>query len=237
MKKYSRLFFFVAIVLFMLSACTATKKTGIKNEDIYPDANPFGSAKVDTNFAYDAAQQYILGDSNFLSAHVGISIYNPETQQYLYNYQGNKYFVPASNMKLFTCYAAMKNLGDSLVGLRYSEDKNGGVTFIGTGDPTFLHPDFKNQFVYDFLKRKFSLSYLIDPDNSKFTPLGNGWAWNDYESDYMPERSEFPIYGNLVKFYRQADSLTVTPYGFYDEALRLQNIDLRAKKDLHFTIE
>ena len=51
------------------------------------------------------------------TAHIGISIFDPAANKYLYNYQGDKYFVPASNTKLPTCYAAMKYLGDSLVGL------------------------------------------------------------------------------------------------------------------------
>ncbi|HEY0356878.1 MAG TPA: D-alanyl-D-alanine carboxypeptidase, partial [Flavisolibacter sp.] len=27
---------------------------------------------------------------------------------------------------------------------------------------------------------------------------GNGWSWNDYDASYMPERSPFPIHGNIV---------------------------------------
>src|SRR5687767_2303791 len=62
----------------------------------------------------------VINDSSLRTAHVGISIYEPETGKYWYNYQGDKYFVPASNTKIPTCYAAMKYLGDSLVGLRYA---------------------------------------------------------------------------------------------------------------------
>ena len=43
------------------------------------------------------------------------SIYEPATNKYWYNFQADKYFVPASNTKLPTCYAAMKYLGDSLI--------------------------------------------------------------------------------------------------------------------------
>src|ERR1035437_1723484 len=54
------------------------------------------------------AKHFIFKDSNFAPAHIGISIYNAVSKKYLYNYQGNKYFVPASNNKLLTCYAALK---------------------------------------------------------------------------------------------------------------------------------
>ena len=63
-----------------------------------------------------SAKEDVLDAKALQTAHVGISIFDPSTNKYLYNYQGDKYFVPASNTKLPTCYAAMKYLGDSLVG-------------------------------------------------------------------------------------------------------------------------
>src|SRR6187200_3393838 len=61
----------------------------------------------------------VINDSSLLTAHVGISIYEPATGKFWYNYQDDKYFVPASNTKLPTCYAAMKYLGSNLRGLDY----------------------------------------------------------------------------------------------------------------------
>ena len=97
------------------------------------------------------AKQDIFSNPDFAPAHIGISIYEPATDKYLYNYQGDKFFVPASNTKLFTCYAAMKYLGDSLVGIRYVDKGNGTIEVEANGDASFLHPDFKNQPVFDFL--------------------------------------------------------------------------------------
>ncbi|MEO6539249.1 MAG: D-alanyl-D-alanine carboxypeptidase, partial [Ferruginibacter sp.] len=65
------------------------------------------------------AENILLKDSTIRQGHIGISIYEPATGRYWYNYNAEKYFVPASNTKLFTLYAGMKYLGDSLVGLRY----------------------------------------------------------------------------------------------------------------------
>ncbi len=194
-------------VLVMLIGCTNTKKA-IKSSKIV-------TAKAQNTFQ-DIVQTTIFSDSNFAAAHVGISIYNPATQQYLYNYQGDKYFVPASNMKLFTCYAAMKNLGDSLVGLRYF-NSNGDLEIQATGDPTFLHSDFKNQPVLDFLKVKPTFSLVAN--NWSDEPLGSGWAWNDYNGYYMAERSPFPIYGNTVKFQINKEQNTIEATPTYFNAL------------------
>lgn len=142
------------------------------------------------------AKKSILTQPAFIPAHVGISIYDPSAQQYLYNYQADKYFVPASNTKLFSCYVAMKYLGDSLVGIRYADKGNGTIEVEANGDASFLHPDFKNQPVYDFLKKQKKI--LLTDENWKDNALGAGWAWDDYNSDYMAERSVMPVYGNVV---------------------------------------
>jgi D-alanyl-D-alanine carboxypeptidase/D-alanyl-D-alanine-endopeptidase (penicillin-binding protein 4) len=117
---------------------------------------------------------------------------------------GDKYFVPAVNTKLPTCYAAMKYLGDSLVGLRYIYNKSpfGNYTVIPTGDPTFLHPDFKTQNVLDFFQRNKNEGFYFDQFNWFELPFGSGWTWSDYDQGYMAERSPFPMYGNVVRFKR-----------------------------------
>ncbi len=158
------------------------------------------------------ARQDILTNVDFTPAHVGISLYDPSTQQYIYNYQGDKFFVPASNTKLFTCYAAMKNLGDSLVGLRYVDKGNGTIEAEANGDASFLMADFTTHPVFDFLKKQKRI--LLTDANWKDNALGAGWAWDDYNSDYMAERSAMPIYGNLVKFTNANNSLKAMPSYF-----------------------
>lgn len=163
------------------------------------------------------ANEIILANPDFAPANVGISLYDPATRKYLYDFQGSKFFVPASNTKLFTCYAAMKNLGDSLVGLRYSEVGTGDrrqVSIEPTADPTFLLPEFRNQPVFDFLKREKNIYYYEDQQRKQFSPYGRGWPWDDYSADYAPERNEFPIHGNYVTFTAVKDTLRVAPSFF-----------------------
>jgi D-alanyl-D-alanine carboxypeptidase/D-alanyl-D-alanine-endopeptidase (penicillin-binding protein 4) len=43
------------------------------------------------------ANTTMLTDTALAHAHIGISIFEPATNKFLYNYQGEKYFTPASN--------------------------------------------------------------------------------------------------------------------------------------------
>ena len=128
----------------------------------------------------------------------------PQFKKYLYNYQGDKYFVPASNTKIPTCYAAMKYLGDSLVGLYYAYPQGRPDKLImisPAGDPTLLHEDFRNQRVYQFLKDQIidkRRQIVFVRDSTYPERWGNGWSWNDYQSSYMAERSVLPIFGNTI---------------------------------------
>ncbi len=153
-----------------------------------------------------AAKTTIVESEALKTAHVGISIFEPAANKYWYNYQGDHYFVPASNVKIATCFAAMKYLGDSIVGLRYGigEEKwfkENVVVIESTGDPTLLHKNFSSQPVFDFLRTTFltnrkRLGLLLKPH--KIERWGDGWSWDDYQEPYMVERNSFPIFGNVV---------------------------------------
>src|SRR5688572_28139156 len=48
-----------------------------------------------------SASTDLFPDSSLQHAHVGISLFDPSTNKYLYTHNAKKYFVPASNTKLF----------------------------------------------------------------------------------------------------------------------------------------
>jgi len=168
----------------------------------------FSSCSVSKQISKQA-NSILLQDSIIGAGHVGISIYEPATGTYLYNCNASKYFIPASNTKLFTLYAGMKYLGDSLVGLRYTSKGDSTIIFP-TGDPTFLHSDFKKNPVLIFLKsrRNIFLSEKFFYRNA----FGKGWVLDDFKESYMTQRSAFPLYGNRVKFsWFNSDSIEIYP--------------------------
>jgi serine-type D-Ala-D-Ala carboxypeptidase/endopeptidase (penicillin-binding protein 4) len=130
--------------------------------------------------------------------HTGVAVSNINDPKKLASWQDDKYFIPASNTKLFSFYAGLSALGDSIPGLEYLEW--GELLIIrGTGDPSLLHPDLPHSKVLDFLKsRKDQIFYTpYHFENKRFGP---GWAWSDYNDYYQAEVTALPVYGNIVRF-------------------------------------
>ncbi len=146
----------------------------------------------------------ITNSAVFDKGHLGFMLLDPEKGKVLVDINSDKYFIPASNTKLFTFYTAYTLLGDDLVnGLNYIE-KGDSLIFWGTGDPSFLHPDFKNQVALEFLKSQTKQLYLLD-NFEQVEAFGPGWSWDWYPYYYATERSAFPIYGNVVRFDKKED--------------------------------
>lgn len=163
----------------------------------------------------------------FKKGTVGFMVQDPETGKVLYNYNAEKYFTPASNIKLFTFYTGLKILGDSVPALHYVVH-NDSLFFWGTGDPSLLNPDLPKSAVLDFLKnRDEKLFYLPPSQEEKY--FGPGWAWDDFNSSYSVERSSFPIYGNRVSFKKLVgtNNLTVTPGIFLDSIITIHGNTFR----------
>lgn len=152
----------------------------------------------------------LLKNSPVLKQHfTGFSLYDLTKKKMLVEQNGDKYFTPASNTKLFTFYAGLKLLKDSIVGLQYIE-RGDSLIFWGTGDPTFLNADYKFQPVLERLKTAKSKIYW---STGRYTSpfYGTGWTYDDYNEYYQPEMSELPVYGNVVLFSQDGNQLASYP--------------------------
>ncbi|WP_246000623.1 D-alanyl-D-alanine carboxypeptidase [Pontibacter diazotrophicus] len=181
----------------LLLACSTPKHTPVASA-------PYGPAEI---------KRQVLESEVLKQRFVGFALYDPELGQMVVEHNADKFFVPASNTKLFTFYACLKMLGDSIPALKYAV-RGDSLLFWGTGDPTFTHMDVKNTIAYDFLKnRPEKLFYIEAPFAS--TPFAVNWGWDDYNYYYQPERSVFPIHGNIIKFARkEANPYTTAPAWF-----------------------
>jgi D-alanyl-D-alanine carboxypeptidase/D-alanyl-D-alanine-endopeptidase (penicillin-binding protein 4) len=126
----------------------------------------------------------------------GFALYDPETKKMIYEMNADKYFIPASNTKLYTFYAALNMLGDSIPGLRYTE-KGDSLIFWGTGDPSFLHTTLKQTKTYWFLKSSGKKLFYSDTNyTGEF--YGYTWPYDNYEAYYQAEITDMPIEDNVA---------------------------------------
>lgn len=149
----------------------------------------------------------------------GLLVVNASTKDTLYAANSSKYFTPASNTKIFTLYTALKTLPKKIPALSYVE-QNDTLYFEGTGDPSFLHPYLKDSTVFHFLKNQKHLAF--SSSNFQDTSFGPGWAWEDYDSGFSPERSSLPIYGNVASISRTFPNQIIPSY-FRDSLVFVSN--------------
>lgn len=155
----------------------------------------------------------MLKQSDVLNKHfTGFALYDLKNRKMIAGQNSDKHFTPASNTKLFTFYAGLKLLKDSVAGLNYKE--NGDSLIIwGTGDPSFLNSDFTDQTILKKLKASGKQVYW---SAGRFTGefYGVGWTYDDYNEYYQPEMSELPVYGNIIRFSK--NDLTIRTFPDYN---------------------
>ncbi len=148
-----------------------------------------------------AELEYIFNDPEFDTAHWGVAIQSLDNGQYLYLRNEHKGFIPASNMKMFTCAAALAKLTPDF---RYTTYLYGGGTVDegvldgdlivrGSGDPSITGRFHDGnilavfEMLADSLKERgiYRIAGDIIGDDNFFGDeiMGAGWSW-DYQSDY-----------------------------------------------------
>jgi len=185
----------------------------------------------------------IFDDPSFRNANWGVVIQSLENGEYFYKRNEDKFFIPASNLKLFTTASGLLLLGPDyrfktnvyINGSINSSTLNGDLIIQGCGDPTISGRFFNNDIYYVFDSWIDSLLELgidkikgnIVGDDNLFDDLGlgNGWAW-DYETDwYAAQSSAISFNDNCVDltvyYNKENDSI------FVDSKPQLKNIIIR----------
>jgi D-alanyl-D-alanine carboxypeptidase/D-alanyl-D-alanine-endopeptidase (penicillin-binding protein 4) len=180
----------------------------------------------------------IFNDQSFMNANWGVVIQSLETGEYFYKRNEDKYFVPASNMKLFTTAAGLLLLGNDyqfstnvfVDGPIYGSTLLGDLVIQGRGDPTISGRFYNNDiyFIYDtwidsLLERgvtKIKGNIIGDDNLFDELGLGKGWAW-DYETDWYSAQS------SAVSFNDNCVDITVYYQPSYDSIIVRSSPDLK----------
>ena len=172
-KQQKSTLYFISLFIFLGASC------GINRKVSHKISKEFKSAAVLKNSAF------------------GFALYDLQGKKMIFEKDADKYFVPASNTKLFTFYAALKMLPQNISALRYVE-RNDSLIFWGTGDPSFLQTELKDQSAFNFLKAS-DKRLFFSPNRYNGNKLGAGWAWDDYNDYYQAEINELPIMDNTLQ--------------------------------------
>ena len=184
--------FFSAVILLLFANCKTTRLTKTLSQ------------KVHSSF--------------YENQFTGVYIYDVKENKVVFNYNGDRYFTPASNVKIFTLFTGLTLLGDAIPAFKYAVDKD-TITIQGTGDPTFLHNHFKDSTALKMVQKYAKVNIVTN--NIKDKRYGPGWAWEDYDSSFSAERSAFPMYGNVLTVQNK-DSLAVQP-AYYQNKIKITN--------------
>nr|WP_322678082.1 D-alanyl-D-alanine carboxypeptidase/D-alanyl-D-alanine-endopeptidase [Nostoc sp. DedQUE03]MDZ7973400.1 D-alanyl-D-alanine carboxypeptidase/D-alanyl-D-alanine-endopeptidase [Nostoc sp. DedQUE03]MDZ8045325.1 D-alanyl-D-alanine carboxypeptidase/D-alanyl-D-alanine-endopeptidase [Nostoc sp. DedQUE02] len=132
----------------------------------------------------------------------GILVQPLSTGQTLYSRDAEKYFTPASNLKLLTTAAALQQLGANFrIRTSIYQNGNGVLRVVGRGDPSLS--DTQLQTLAQQLKQKgiTQIQRLIADDSYIQGDIVNPtWQWEDVQSSDGVPVSSFILNENIFSF-------------------------------------
>ncbi|MBO0322333.1 D-alanyl-D-alanine carboxypeptidase [Muricauda sp. CAU 1633] len=173
-----------------------------------------------------------LQNNTFENSFHGLVVMDAKTQKTIYAYNADRYFTPASNTKIATFYASIKLLPKNIPTLKYGV-YNDTLYIEGVGDPSWLHPRLADSTAIQWLKKQGTL--VVHLQNSQESRYGPGWAWEDYDAYFSPEKSTLPLYGNVVTL-SHANGIHVSPPYFMDKVETRDTTLRRDELQNHFYI-
>ena len=149
--------------------------------------------------AIDAA----INRPQFRRARWGILIepLSPTTNRPLYNREGDRYFIPASNAKLLTTAAALRQLGSEFrIRTSIYQTSASSLRVVGRGDPSLT--DVRLRDLAQQLKRQGVRNVqrlVVDDGYFQGDTLNLTWDWEDVQSDYGAAVNSLILNQNAVE--------------------------------------
>ncbi|MTJ21981.1 D-alanyl-D-alanine carboxypeptidase/D-alanyl-D-alanine-endopeptidase [Dolichospermum sp. UHCC 0352] len=128
----------------------------------------------------------IINHPQFSRVRWGILVKPLSSEKILYSQDSQKYFISASNMKLFTTAAALQKLGaDFRIRTSIYDEGNGVLRVVGRGDPSFKNAQLTILSKQLYQQGIRQINQLI-ADDSYFQGevVNSSWEWEDIQADY-----------------------------------------------------
>ena len=145
--------------------------------------------------------RWVSKNENLNGAVVSIAIKQLKKNKKTQGINLNTYMTPASNVKILTVLGSI-HFGDSIPILKYKvSNYNDTLRISPTGYPLTAHPKYIDKDLEKFIKPyKHILYHKPKIDLTKYGPA---WAWDDFNYYFQAERSEMPIYGNVIQVVKK----------------------------------
>ena len=152
--------------------------------------------------------RWISKNENLKSSVVSIAIKQLNKDKKISGVGFNTSMTPASNIKILTVLGSL-NSGDTIPSIKY-KISNDTLRISSTGYPFIAHPKYDDEDLETFIK---SFNHIVyHKPNIDLTKYGPAWAWDDFKYYFQAERSEMPIYGNVIQIVKEFnDSIKVSP--------------------------
>jgi len=152
--------------------------------------------------------RWVSKNENLKSTVVSIAIKQLDKNKKISGININTYMTPASNIKILTVLGSLTS-GDTIPSIKY-KTSNDTLRISSTGYPFIAHPKYDDEDLETFIK---SFNHIVyHKPNIDLTKYGPAWAWDDFKYYFQAERSEMPIYGNVIQIVKELnDSIKVTP--------------------------
>jgi serine-type D-Ala-D-Ala carboxypeptidase/endopeptidase (penicillin-binding protein 4) len=170
--------------------------------------------------------KFITDSEVFNSGFTGFVITEAESGEVVYEKDSDKYFTPASNVKIFTLYTALEILDDSIPLFYYSQSGD-TLRIRASGGPSLNSPHLPPEEKALELLSRVGLNHLeISYGNHRDYRFGPGWAWDDYIFNYQAERTPLSLFGNRVRLtFFPGDSIPAVFPDFFEKMVKFKQRD------------
>ena len=152
--------------------------------------------------------RWVSKNENLKSSVVSIAIKQLNKDKKISGVRFNTSMTPASNIKILTILGSLIS-GDTIPSIKY-KITNDTLRISPTGYPFIAHPKYDDEDLESFIKRFNHIVY--HKPNIDLNKYGPAWAWDDFKYYFQAERSEMPLYGNVIQIVKELnDSIKVIP--------------------------
>ena len=152
--------------------------------------------------------RWVSKNENLKNSIVSIAVKQLDKKKKISGININTFMTPASNTKILTVFGSI-SAGDTIPSIKYRISSD-TLRISPTGYPFIAHPKYDDADLEKFIK---SFSHIVyHKPSSDIDRYGPAWAWDDFKYYFQAERSEMPIYGNVIQIVKLPDdSIEVSP--------------------------